>query len=232
MAYFGDTLAHSALLGVAIGMLAGLDLNVAVVLLCALVAVTLVILQQQRRLASDTLLGIVSHAALSLGMVAVAFMERVRIDLIGFLFGDILSVDRAQLLWVYLGGLLTLAAVSVIWRRLLAMTVHEDLAAVEGVPVLAIRLIFMLLIAVVIAISMQIVGILLITSLLIIPAATARRFAGSPEQMAVIAACLGCVAVIAGLFGSLQWDVPSGPAIVVAAALLFGVSLAAPFRRA
>ena len=231
MAYFGDTLAHSALLGVALGLLTGVDLNDAVVLLCAVVAVSLVALQQQRRIASDTLLGIVSHAALSLGMVAVAFMERVRIDLIGFLFGDILSVDSRQLLWVYAGGAAVLGGLWLIWRRLLAATVHEDLAAVEGTPVLAIRLTFMLLIALVIAISMQIVGILLITSLLIIPAAAARRFAQTPEQMAIIAGLLGCAAVIAGLFGSLQWDVPSGPSIVVAAALVFALTLGVPARR-
>lgn len=232
MAYFGDTLAHSALLGVALGILGGFDPNLAVALLCALVAILLVILQQQRRLASDTLLGIVSHAALSFGMIAVAFMERVRIDLIGFLFGDILSVDGRQLLWIYGGGATVLVGLMLLWRRLLAVTVHEDLAAVEGAPVLAIRLAFMLLIAMVIALAMQVVGILLITSLLIIPAATARKFARSPEQMAALASLVGCLAVVAGLFGSLRWDIPSGPSIVAAGALLFALSLGVPIQRA
>ena len=129
------------------------------------------------------------------------------------------------------GVVVALAALTLLWRPLLSLTVHEDLARVEGVPILAVRLAFTLVIAVVVAVAMKVVGILLITSLLIIPAATARRFAASPEQMAVIAAGLGCGSVIAGLFGSLQWDVPSGPAIVVAAALLFLLSLCLPFRR-
>jgi zinc transport system permease protein len=89
----------------------------------------------------------------------------------------------------------------------------------------------MLLMALVIAIAMKIVGILLITSLLIIPAATARRFASSPEIMAVYASLIGAVAVAGGLFGSLHWDTPSGPSIVVAALVLFVLSLLPVGRR-
>ena len=116
MAYFGDTLSHSALLGVALGFLLGVDLNLAVVLLCVGVALVFVALQQQRRLAGDTLLGILSHSALSLGLVALAFLETVRVDLMGYLFGDILAVSLGDLAWIYGGGAVVLAAMVALWR--------------------------------------------------------------------------------------------------------------------
>ncbi|HYN38477.1 MAG TPA: metal ABC transporter permease, partial [Rhodospirillales bacterium] len=175
-------------------------------------------------LSTDALLGILSHSALSFGLVAVGLMAWLRLDLLSYLFGDILSVTPADLWLVSLGGAAALALLAAIWRPLLAASVHEDLARAEGVPVGAVGIAFMLLIAIVIALAMKVVGILLITSLLIIPAATARRFARSPEAMAVIAALLGMLAVVAGLALSLRLDTPSGPSIVAAAALLFAVA--------
>lgn len=223
MAYFGDTLAHSALLGVALGFLLSLNLNLSVIAVCLGLALLLVFLQHQQRLASDTLLGILAHSTLSLGMVAVAFLEGIRIDLMAYLFGDILAISYHDLGWILGGGLLALVILGVLWRPLLAMTVHEDLARVEGVPATLVSMLFMLLIAVVIAVAMKVVGVLLITSLMIIPAATARRLANTPEQMAWFAAGFGCLAVVGGLGGSLRWDTPTGPSIVVMAAVLFGV---------
>ena len=231
MAYFGDTLSHSALLGVALGLLLGVSPNLGVVLVSASLAVMLAMLQQWGRLASDTLLGIFSHSTLSLGLVAIAFMPGLRLDLMGYLFGDILAVTAADLAWIYAGGGLVLAAMAAIWRPLLALTVHEELARVEGAPVILVRLIFMLLIALVIAVAMKIVGILLITSLLIIPAASARRLARNPEQMAGLAVVYGWLAVALGLWGSLQWDTPTGPSVVVAAAALFLLSQLMPLGR-
>jgi zinc transport system permease protein len=230
MAYFGDTLSHSALLGVALGILLGIDLNLAVILLCAGLALLFAALQQQRRLPSDTLLGIFSHSALSLGLVALAFIETVRVDLMGYLFGDILAVSPRDLAGIYGGGLVVLGAMMALWRRLLAITVHEELAQVDGVNVQATRLAFVLLVALVIAVAMKVVGILLITSLLILPAATARRVARTPEAMAMLAALAGSIAIVAGIAASLTWDVPTGPAIVLAAGTLFAISATLPRR--
>ena len=221
MAYFGDTLAHAALLGVALGFLLEFNTNLGVVIVCVMLALLLVALQQKQRLANDTLLGILSHSTLSLGLIALAFMETLRIDLMSYLFGDILAVNNNDLYWIFACAVLSLTVLILIWRPLLAITVHEELAQVEGVPVTWVRLALMLLIAIVIAVAMKVVGILLITSLLIIPAATARSFARNPEQMAMLAAFIGCIAVSGGLFASLEWDLPAGPAIVAAAALLF-----------
>ena len=230
MAYFGDTLSHSALLGVALGILLGVNLSLAVLLLCMALALLLVALQQQRRLAGDTLLGILSQSALSLGLIALAFIETVRVDLMAYLFGDILAVSPADLAWIYGGGAVVLVALAWLWRPLLAITVHEELAQVEGVNVGATRLAFMLLVALVIAVAMKVVGVLLITALLILPAAAARRFARTPEAMAAVAALAGALAVLGGVAGSLRWDLPTGPAIVLSGAVLFALSLAWPRR--
>jgi len=231
MAYFGDTLAHSGLLGVALGAVLHINPELGVVATCLLVALALVLLQRQQGLAADTLLGILAHTSLSLGLVALAFLETVRVDLVGYLFGDILAISVTDLYWIWGGALLALAALAGLWRPLLAATVHEELARVEGVPVFAVRLAFMLLIALVIAVAMKVVGILLITSLLIIPAATARRFAGSPEGLAALASLFGALAVGAGLWASLRWDTPAGPSVVVAASSLFVLSYALPRLR-
>ena len=231
MAYFGDTLSHSALLGVALGFLLGVNLNLTVVLVSVSLSLLLVLLQQQRRLASDTLLGIMAHSTLSLGLVAISFLETLRVDLLSYLFGDILAVTNSDIAWIYGGGAFALIGLVLLWRPLLAITVHEDLAQVEGVNLAATRLGFMLLVALVISVAMKVVGILLITSLLILPAAAARRFARGPEGMAVMAAVAGAIAVLGGMGASLRWDLPTGPAIVLCAAILFAVSAAWPRRR-
>ena len=232
MAYFGDTLAHAALLGVAVGLLLDVSPTLAVTVGCVLLAVLLVTLQQRQPLAADTLLGILAPSTLSLGLVVLSFNREVRIDLPGYLFGDLLAVGPSDLLWIVAGSALVLACLLALWRQLLAVTVHEELAQVEGLPVAGLRLALVLLIALVIAVAMKIVGVLLITSLLIIPAAAAQRHSRTPEQMAIGASLLGMLAVGGGL--SLSWfeDTPAGPSIVVCAASLFLLSLALPRRTA
>ncbi|WP_421867581.1 zinc ABC transporter permease subunit ZnuB [Motiliproteus sp.] len=224
MAYFGDTLAHSALLGIALGILADIDLNLAVILCCVLLALLLVSLQRKRFIATDTLLGIMAHSALSLGLVALSFLPEVRVDLMGYLFGDLLAVSQEDLYWIYGGGILVLGMLYKLWNPLLAITIDEELAQVEGVPVTQVRLGLMLLVGIVIAVAMKIIGVLLITSLLIIPAAAARRMSSTPERMAAMASLIGMVAVCLGLGASYQWDTPAGPSVVVCAALLFLLS--------
>lgn len=227
MAYFGDTLAHSALLGITIGFIGGIEPTIGVVAACAGIAVLLLILRHGGRLADDTLLGILSHGSLAVGIVALAFADSMRVDLMGYLFGDILAVSRTDLAWIYGAGAAVLGLLCLQWRPLLLATVNEDLARVAGVPVLRTQIVFMLLLAVVIALAMKVIGILLVTSLLIIPAAAARSLARTPEQMAVWAALIGMASVASGLQASLLWDLPSGPAIVVAALAAFCVLSAA-----
>ena len=224
MAYFGTALAHAALLGVALGILLGYSPEMGVVAVCAATATLLVAMQRTRGLGGDTLLGILAHASLALGLVAISFLETVRVDLLAYLFGDILAVNGTDVAWVLGGGTVVLGGLALLWRPLLAITVHEELARVEGVPVILVSLVFMLLLAVVVALAMKVVGLLLVISLLIIPAAAARRLSKTPEQMALFAAIAGMLSVVGGLGASLELDTPAGPSIVVAATLLFGLS--------
>jgi len=228
MAYFGDTLAHSALLGVALGFLFSLNINLSIIIVCLIIALSLFLLQEQKRLATDTLLGILAHSALALGLVTITFLPGIRTDLLSYLFGEILAITIEDLYRIYIGNSIVFALLFTIWHPLLSMTVHEELARIEGIAIARTRLIFMLIIALVIAIAMKIVGVLLITSLLIIPASTARYFAKTPEQMAWIASLIGSIAVIIGVISSLWWDLPTSPAIVIAATCLFILTLLLP----
>ena len=147
MAYFGDSIAHSALLGVLLGVVLGIDLNGGIILMCVALALLLLLLQQQRRLATDTLLGILAHGTLALGLVGISFLQSVRVDLMTYLFGDILAITGRDLIWIYGGGGAVLVATALIWRPLLAVTVHEELARAEGVRAGLVRIVFTLLIA-------------------------------------------------------------------------------------
>jgi zinc transport system permease protein len=228
MAYFGESLAHAGLLGVAVGLALGIDITIGVIVAALAMAALLTGLRAQRLLPTDSLLGILSHTALALGLVAASLMTWVRFDLLSLLFGDILTVTWADVAWVWIGAGVVLAIVAWLWRDLLAVTVHEDMARAEGLKAGQIEIAFMLLIATVVAVSMKIAGFLLITALLIIPAAAARRFSTSPEGMAVTASVVAAIAVTGGLAMSAALDAPSGPAIVLAASAVFVTSLAAP----
>ena len=231
MVYFGAALAHSALLGVALGFLLGIDLTVGIVALCVLLALLFAGLERRHLLPTDTLLGVLAHVALAVGLVVVAFLSGLRVDLMGYLFGDILAVTDTDLAVIVALAAVTLAGTALLWRSLLSCTVDEDLAAVEGVPVTGVRFGFVLLVAGVVAIGMKIVGMLLILSLIIIPAAAARRFSATPEQMVAIAMLIGVLSVVIGLYASLLWDLPSGPLVVVTAAVFFAVIQILPRRR-
>ena len=221
MAYFGETVAYSGLLGVALGLLLGIDLTLGVIVTAIAMALLLTGFQAQRAIPYDTLLGILAHSALAAGLIAAAFVGGARLDLMGYLFGDILAVSKADLAWIWGGAAAVLGAQLWLWRPLLAMTVNEDLASAEGVPVRRTGTAFILLIAVTVALAMKVIGILLITSLMIFPAAVARPFAKTPEQMAILAGCTAAAAVCAGLFLSLKLDTAAGPSIVLALAALF-----------
>ena len=225
MAYFGDTLAHSALLGLTLGLLLHVRPSLAITFSCAGIALLLVLLQKQKQIATDTLLGILAHSGLSIGLIALSFYREGSFDLMTFLFGDLLTLGWNEALWMLGGALVVLMLLGWIWSDLLLVTLHEDLAAAEGMPVERVRLIFMLTLSLVIALAMKVVGVLLITSLLIIPAASARPFAKGPVHMAALASLVGGLAITAGLAASWFWDTPAGPSVVTAAFILFIASL-------
>lgn len=220
MAYFGDSLAHSALLGVALGLASGISTNISIVIICIIFALLLLWLGKKKIFANDTLLGILAHSSLSIGMVTISILGQ-DIDLHEYLFGDILTITLIEIYWIYAGGVVVLLLLINNWSNLVLITINEDLAKASGVKILLNNMLFMLLMTIVVALSIHIVGILLITSLLIIPAATAKQLSYSPESMAVLAAIFGIIATISGIIASVGFSTPSGPSIVVALSIMF-----------
>ena len=214
LSYFGDTIAHSALLGVVIAYALDFNLIIAVFVVSCLLALSLLFLQRRTNLPDDALLGLLAHSVLAIGLVLLGILSFIRIDLMGLLFGDILSVNVTDLLFVWIGGGIVLIVLIFIWRPLFAGTVNLELAKAEGLnPDLA-NAIFTLLIASVIAISIKIVGILLITGLLIIPASASRNLSSTPIQMAIISSIIGVASVVLGIQTSMIWNTPTGPTIL------------------
>ncbi|MGC7559452.1 zinc ABC transporter permease subunit ZnuB [Pasteurella sp. PK-2025] len=225
MAYFGDTLAHSALLGVALGFFLDINPYLSILILTLVLAVIMVWLEGKTQFSVDTLLGIIAHSCLSLGVVTVGLLENVRVDLMAYLFGDLLALAYDDLLYIFCGVIVVLATLVYFWKPLISTTVSPELAQVEGINVQKMRFILMILTALTIALSMKFVGALIITSLLIIPSATARRFARTPEQMVIIAVFISMLSVSMGLTLSAFYDTAAGPSVVICASLLFLLSL-------
>lgn len=223
MAFFGDTLAHGALLGITLGVLTDINLSLALIIGSVFLALVLLPLEKYARVSADTLLGIVSHSTLAIGLVTLSLAHGIRVDLMGYLFGDLLAVELTDVLWIALAGATMLAIVIWQWRPLLAITVSEELAFIEGYPVQRLKLLLLLMLALMVALSMKVVGILLVSALLIIPPAAARALSYTPKQMALIASLVGMVSVVLGMLASFRWDTPAGASIVVAATSIFVV---------
>jgi len=223
MSYYGESIAHSSLLGVGLGILLGTGINFGVIIICLLFGILFLWLQQSKILSTDTLLGVLAHLALSIGIILIS-LNRIKIDIEAFLFGDILTVSSSDLWIMYLGVGITILLILINWSSLLLVTIDEDLARAEGINPIYINLLLTIVLTIVVAVSLQIIGLLLITAMLIIPAATSRRLANSPGQMALIATLVGVISVISGIFLSVELDAPSGPSIVVISAILFFLS--------
>ncbi|MDH5189590.1 MAG: metal ABC transporter permease [Rhodospirillaceae bacterium] len=223
MAYFGGAISHTALLGVALGFLLGINPLIGVGVVCVIAALML-LGYSGHRLSNDTLLGIIAHGALAIGLIVASSVSDIRVDLMAFLFGDILSVSADDVYLTWAGTIVVVASLWFIYKPLLSITVHRELAMVEGVNIRLTEAVFVLLLAVAVALSIKVVGVLLVASMLIIPAAAARAFSATPERMIVFAAIAGIVAVCLGILASLKLDWPAGPAIVAAATLLYIIS--------
>ena len=224
MSYFSESISHSALLGVSLGIASGLGIHFGLVLVGTLFALLIVVLQERKFLSNDAILGIFSHIALSLGIVVLALVGGANMDYFSLLFGDILSITNRDIVWVYSVLIVIVVLLSIFWQRLLLLTLNEDLAKAEGVKHTFYQLLFMLMIALAVSVSVQIVGVLLITSLLIIPPAIAKVFARTPSQMVFKSILVSILAVIIGLSGSMYYDLATGPAIVIALGILFVLS--------
>ena len=223
MAYFGDATAHAAVLGVALALLFGTSITLGVGIVALCMAVLIHSLSGQG-VAVDTILGVLAHGALALGLVAVTLVPGQRIDLDAYLFGDVLSVTRGDLAVIWGGGVLLVGELWWQWSAMLTATLNPDLAHAAGINPRRQQLILTVLVAAVVAVAIKVVGALLITALLIIPAASARSFASTPERMAFFAMAIGALSALGGLRLAVHFDTQVGPSIICVAVLIFAVS--------
>ncbi|MCX7560127.1 metal ABC transporter permease [Sulfitobacter sp. F26204] len=223
MAYFGDATSHAALLGVALALATELPV-IGGVLIVALIMALIVSSLSERQVSTDALLGVLAHAGLALGLVAVSLVPGQRVDLSAYLFGDILAVTIGDVVMIWFGAVLVALLVVWRWQALLTATLNPDLATASGGNPRREQLILTIALAITVAVALKVVGALLIAAMLVIPAAAARPFARTPEMMAICAMILGAIAVFAGLAASFYFDTPTGPSIVSAAAVLFALT--------
>ena len=225
LSFFGDTLAHSALLGVTLPFSFDINIAFSVFIISSAIALILLKLQKTTNLPGDALLGLLAHSSLAVGLVVIGFLSFIRFDIMGLLFGDILAVTENDLIIIWVGGAIILFVLKLIWKPLFASTVNYELAEAEGMKPERVNAIFTILMAAIIAISIKMVGLLLITGMLIIPAAMARNISNNPKQMVLFSIIGGLLSVVMGLFGSLEINTPSGPSIITAGLILFILSL-------
>ena len=225
MSYFGDTLSHAALLGVAFGFLLNINLFYAIILVTLFLAIGLIWLESQKQLPVDTLLGILAHSALSLGLVVISLMSNLRIDLMAYLFGDLLSITMFDVYQITVCVMIIGSLLIWRWNHFLFITVSEELAFSHGINVPLTKFMLTILLALTIGIAMKFVGALIITALLIIPAATAKYYAKNPESMAIIAILIGMLSIFGGILFSLIYDTPTSPSVVLSSTCLFFISL-------
>ena len=223
MAYFGDATAHAAILGVAMALALSTSVFVGALAVALVMALTVATLSGQGY-AVDTLLGVLAHSALAFGLVAVSFLSGVRVDLMAYLFGDILAVGQTDLAVIWGGALLVLALIWWRWSALLTATLNPELAWAAGINPKREQMVLTLALAVVVAVAIKVVGVLLIGAMLIIPAAAARPLARTPETMALLAVAVGAMSTLGGLGTAFKLDTPAGPTIVCVAAVLFALS--------
>ncbi|MDE0309406.1 MAG: metal ABC transporter permease [Acidiferrobacterales bacterium] len=225
LAYFGDTIAHSALLGIALALALDINFLIGVFAICLLIALIVGRGGEESILSADSTLGVLSHSTLAIGLVIVSLMYWVRVDILHFLFGNILAVSWSEIAMIYSGGVVIIFVLIRKWSNLISLTVDEELATAENMQPFNARMLMMVLMAAIVAIAMKIVGVILTVSLLIIPAAAARHFARSPEQMAALATVFAVISVILGILSSVEFDTPPGPSIVVNAVGIFIVGM-------
>lgn len=223
MAYFGETLAHSALLGIALGLWLSIAIELSILLVSILVAFILIGLSTFKHWAMDSLLGVLAHISLALGLAIIHFLPMINLE--SYLFGDVLTIQKQQVYYIYIGAIVILSVIVLFWRNFVLVTIDAEIAQAEGKKVVFYKILLLLLMALVVALAMQLVGILLLIALLIIPATAARPLAKSPYIMVILAIIFSILAVILGILTSVFWDIPTSPAIVLIAGILFIISL-------
>lgn len=228
LSFFGDTLSHSALLGVALGIFFHLSFYGSVLAVCLLISLFLSWKMPGIRIPTDTLLALISYSCLAFSLILLTLSRPLPYDPSSILFGDLLLID-VQDLWVMLfHSLLVCFVLYKNWRPLLLSTFNGDLSEAEGTSSYRTNLVFMILLGSAVATCLKLVGGLLLPALLVIPATIAFRFSRSPEGMVFKTTFVALVVNTLGIFCALQWNLPTGPSIVAICFFGFVLSLLRP----
>ncbi|QCI18292.1 zinc ABC transporter permease subunit ZnuB [Buchnera aphidicola (Aphis nasturtii)] len=222
MSSFGDTLSHSSLLGLAMSIILQTNSFYIILGFVSLLAIFLAFLEKILPISLETILTIISHSSLSLGMVLISFVSNSKqINFNNYLFGDLLSMQISDLFVIFLGSLTVLIVLIIRWNSILLVTINPELAQIDGINLFYIRLTLMLTTALTISIAIKFVGALLITSLLVIPPATAQYFSNSPEKMVIIGIIVSIISITGGIVLSIFFNIPTSPSIVLFSSFLY-----------
>lgn len=225
MSFYTDTIAHSAFTGVALGVLLGLDVGLSSVGFAILLGILVLEIRKRTRLSFDTILGVLFASVAALGIFLLTFLDNVRVDLFGLLFGDILALSTADVWLISAAGAASLIGIWLLKEQLVLEIVHPDLAEVEGVPVRRNDTIFGIIVAVMIALGIKLIGIILLSGLFLIPSATSYLVARSLGELLWGSIVVAVLAALLGLLASVAFDTATGPSIVLVATSLFGLAL-------
>lgn len=221
LAFFSDTLGHSALLGISIGFLLGWNPSVVLLPFAVVFALGVTYLLEKTRLWTDALLNIVYSASLSIAVIVLSFTGQYKGNLNNLLFGDILAIRQGDLV---ISGLLLLACalfMALTFRTQMLITLNEPLAVAQGVSVVAHRTAFITLLSLVVGLSIKAIGVLLVSAFVVIPACAARLLSRSFTTHLLLSTLLGGISAVLGMLFSSLLDLPSGPSIVVMQLAIF-----------
>lgn len=218
LSYLGDSLSHSSLLGIALALIFNISPSVSIMLIAIMFAI-LLSLNFNKLYSADTILNIVTNVVLSSSLILMSFLPSGNNSIISSLFGDILMIDQSNIISISLTSVIVTLILIFRWRYWLMISINQDLATVEKVHVNFVRLEFLIILAIFIAISAQLIGILLIAAFLLIPAASARLISKTPMQMIIVATVFSVISGVSGLILSASFDLLTGPAIILIAAV-------------
>lgn len=220
LSYLGDSLSHSSLLGIALALIFNVNTSVTIIIIAIAFAILLSI-NFDKLYSRDAALNIITNVVLSTSLILMSFLSSTNSNIIHSLFGDILMLSSMDIVTILAISILVIVALILRWRRWFIITVDQDLAKAEGINVSLVRLEFLIILSIFIAVAAQLIGILLITAFLLIPAAAARLIAKTPTQMIIIATIISAIAAVSGLLFSVQFDILTGPTIILTSFLYF-----------
>ncbi|MGM0365223.1 MAG: metal ABC transporter permease [Actinomycetota bacterium] len=225
MSFFANAIAHSSLAGIALGFFMGLNPMVTAVIFGIVIAVLISYLKNRSALSVDTIIGIFLPSSMALGILIIGLLEGYKPDLLSYLFGNILAVDR---FYMYLSvglGLVVIILLSVFFKKYLFITFDRELAAIQGLNVVAYDYLFIILLATTVIIGTRVVGIILVSALIVIPAASSKNISSNFTQMVLYSVVFGFASSLLGLISSYYLNLASGASIIMVSVAIFLITL-------